>query len=121
MEPHMSHDLSLAQYHALDLARTLMVPVTLFEVDGEIGVMPSADYDGDETPSFTNTTLSHTDRLIEPVSPVRDGMPLAPIRAQGRPRRELHSHFCQLRTAPLRAWVFAMAGRLTEKRMEREE
>ncbi|SFB60390.1 hypothetical protein SAMN03159496_05685 [Rhizobium sp. NFR07] len=41
-------DLSLAQNHALDLARTLMVPVTLFEIDGEIGVMPSAEYDGDE-------------------------------------------------------------------------
>ncbi|SCX32006.1 hypothetical protein [Agrobacterium rosae] len=41
-------DLSLAQNHALDLARTLMVPVTLFELDGEIGIMPSADYDGDE-------------------------------------------------------------------------
>jgi hypothetical protein len=34
----MSHDLSLAQNHALDLARTLMVPVTLFEINGEIGV-----------------------------------------------------------------------------------
>ena len=41
-------DLSLAQNHALDLARTLMVPVTLFEIDGEIGVMASAEYDGDE-------------------------------------------------------------------------
>jgi hypothetical protein len=41
-------DLSLAQNHALDLARTLMVPVTLFEIDGKIGVMPSAEYDGDE-------------------------------------------------------------------------
>jgi hypothetical protein len=41
-------DLSLAQNHALDLARTLMVPVTLFEIDGEIGVMLSAEYDGDE-------------------------------------------------------------------------
>ena len=41
-------DLSLAQNHALDLARTLMVPVTLFEIDGEIGVMPSAECDGDE-------------------------------------------------------------------------
>ncbi|WP_421423249.1 hypothetical protein [Agrobacterium rosae] len=41
-------DLSLAQNHALDLARTLMVPVTLFEIDGEIGFMPSAEYDGDE-------------------------------------------------------------------------
>ncbi|MDV4159430.1 hypothetical protein ACU8NH_30620 (plasmid) [Rhizobium leguminosarum] len=45
MEPHIS-DLSLAQNHAFDLARTLMV--TLFEIDGEIGVMPSAEYDGDE-------------------------------------------------------------------------
>jgi hypothetical protein len=44
----MSHDLSLAQNHALDLARTLMVPVILFKVEGEIGVMPSAEYDGDE-------------------------------------------------------------------------
>lgn len=34
----MSHDLSLAQSHAFQLARTLMVPVTLFEVDGEFGV-----------------------------------------------------------------------------------
>ncbi len=41
-------DLSLAQNQAFDLARTLMVPVTLFEIDGEIGVMPSAEYDGDE-------------------------------------------------------------------------
>ncbi|MDX8499139.1 hypothetical protein RFM99_12015 [Mesorhizobium sp. VK4C] len=37
----MSHDLALAQHHALDLARTLMAPVTLFEVDGLIGVLPS--------------------------------------------------------------------------------
>ncbi|CKY42455.1 Uncharacterised protein [Mycobacterium tuberculosis] len=37
----MSHDLSLAQSNAFELARTLMVPVTLFEVDGEYGVMPS--------------------------------------------------------------------------------
>ena len=41
-------DLNLAQNHALDLARTLMVPVILFEIDGEIGVMPSVEYDGDE-------------------------------------------------------------------------
>ncbi len=31
MEPHMS-DLSLGQNHALDVARILMVPITLFEV-----------------------------------------------------------------------------------------
>ena len=34
----MSHDLSLAQNHALSLARTLMVPVTLFQSGGEYGV-----------------------------------------------------------------------------------
>ena len=34
----MAHDLSLAQNHAFDLARTLMVPVTLFQVAGEYGV-----------------------------------------------------------------------------------
>ena len=34
----MSHDLSLAQSHAFHLSRTLMVPVTLFQVDGEFGV-----------------------------------------------------------------------------------
>ncbi|WP_064713505.1 hypothetical protein [Rhizobium bangladeshense] len=41
-------DLNLAQNHALDLARTLLVPVILFEIDGEIGVIPSGEYDGDE-------------------------------------------------------------------------
>lgn len=44
----MSHDLSLAQSQAFQLARTLMVPVTLFEVDGEFGVMPSDELDGDD-------------------------------------------------------------------------
>jgi hypothetical protein len=37
-------DLSLAQTHALNLARTLVVPVTLFEINRELGVMPSAEY-----------------------------------------------------------------------------
>ena len=41
----MSHDLSLAQNHAFQLARTLMVPVTLFQVDGEFGVLPSDELD----------------------------------------------------------------------------
>lgn len=41
----MSHDLALAQSNAFELARTLMVPVTLFEVDGEYGVMPSDELD----------------------------------------------------------------------------
>ncbi|MEC5382367.1 hypothetical protein VSX64_15985 [Aurantimonas sp. C2-6-R+9] len=41
----MSHDLSLAQSHAFQLARILMVPVTLFQVDGEFGVLPSDELD----------------------------------------------------------------------------
>lgn len=44
----MSHNLTLAQDHAFNLARILMVPVTLFQVDGEFGVMVSSEYDGDE-------------------------------------------------------------------------
>lgn len=44
----MSHDLSLAQSHAFQLAQTLMVPVTLFQVDGAFGVMLSSEYDGEE-------------------------------------------------------------------------
>jgi len=44
----MSHNLSLAQNHAYDLARTLMIPVTLFRVDGEYGVMPSEDLEDGE-------------------------------------------------------------------------
>ena len=61
------------------------------------------------------------DRLIEPITPSGEGVPLALMRAQGRLRRELHSHFCQLSTAPLRASVFAPVEGPTEKRMEREE
>jgi hypothetical protein len=37
----MSQDLSLAQSHAFQLCRDLMVPVTVFEIDGEYGVLPS--------------------------------------------------------------------------------
>lgn len=44
----MSHDLSLAQSHAFDLARTLMVPVVLFRSGDELGVMPADEIDGDE-------------------------------------------------------------------------
>jgi len=44
----MSHDISLAQAHAYHLARTLMVPVTLFRSGGEFGVMPSAELDDAE-------------------------------------------------------------------------
>ncbi|WP_404924662.1 hypothetical protein [Mesorhizobium sp. ORM16] len=44
----MSQDLSLAQSHAFQLARTLMVPVTLFRSGDEFGVLPSAELDNDE-------------------------------------------------------------------------
>ncbi|KAA3448234.1 hypothetical protein C7I87_22965 [Mesorhizobium sp. SARCC-RB16n] len=41
-------DLATAQNHAFQLSRTLMVPVTLFEVDGQYGVMVSHELDGGE-------------------------------------------------------------------------
>lgn len=44
----MSHNLTLAQNHAFDLARTLMVPVILFQTDSEFGVMVSSEYEGDQ-------------------------------------------------------------------------
>ena len=44
----MSYDLSLARSHALDLARTLMVPVVLFLSDGEYGVLPANELDDDD-------------------------------------------------------------------------
>ena len=44
----MSHDLSLAQSHAFQLCRDLMVPVTLFSVDGEYSVLPSDEIDADD-------------------------------------------------------------------------
>ena len=43
----MSHDLDLARRHALDLARTLMVCVILFEGELGYGVVPSDEFDGD--------------------------------------------------------------------------
>lgn len=45
----MSQELSLAQNHAWNLARTLMTPVILFKVDDhEYGVLPADDLDDDE-------------------------------------------------------------------------
>jgi hypothetical protein len=45
----MSHDLALARSHALDLARTLMVPVVLFRSGTEFGVLPADELDeGDD-------------------------------------------------------------------------
>ena len=44
----MAHDLSLAQSHAFQLSRDLMVPVTLFTVDGEYGVLPSDEIDDED-------------------------------------------------------------------------
>ena len=49
----MSNDLDLAQKHAWNLARTLMVPVILFKVNDEYGVMPADDLDeGEVEPLF---------------------------------------------------------------------
>lgn len=41
----MSHDLILAQKAAWSLARTLMAPVILFQVDDEFGVIPADELD----------------------------------------------------------------------------
>ncbi|TIQ41830.1 MAG: hypothetical protein E5X49_16915 [Mesorhizobium sp.] len=41
-------DLALAQNHAFQLARTLMVPVTLFRSGGELGVLPSSELEDGE-------------------------------------------------------------------------
>ena len=41
----MSHNLSLAQNHAFQLARTLMVPVVLFRSGAEFGVLPADELD----------------------------------------------------------------------------
>jgi hypothetical protein len=46
MEPQMSHDLTLAQNAAWNLARTLMAPVILFQVDDEFGILPADELDG---------------------------------------------------------------------------
>ena len=37
----MQHDLSLAQKHAWNLARTLMTPIVLFKSGGEYGILPA--------------------------------------------------------------------------------
>ncbi len=44
----MNTDLSLAQNHAFQLARTLMVPVTLFRSGDEFGVLPSDELDDED-------------------------------------------------------------------------
>ena len=44
----MSHDLAVAQQHAFQLARILMVPVTLFKSGSEYGVLPSNELDADD-------------------------------------------------------------------------
>ena len=43
----MSHNLNLARRYALDLAKTLMVCVTLFKGDLGYGVVPSDEFEGD--------------------------------------------------------------------------
>ncbi|AOF92241.1 hypothetical protein BSY16_6216 (plasmid) [Sinorhizobium sp. RAC02] len=60
-----------------------------------------------KTPSSTNMTPLLTDRLIEPITPLGEGVPLALMRAKGRLRRDLSRQIYTLRTAPLRASIFA--------------
>ncbi|KRE11822.1 helicase [Bosea sp. Root483D1] len=55
----MSHDLSLAQNHAFQLARTPMVAVTLFQVDRKYGVPPSDELDDGEV-TIIHEFDSHT-------------------------------------------------------------
>jgi hypothetical protein len=67
----MSHDLSLAQNHAFQLALTLMAPVTLFAVDGQFGVCQATS---STTPTWMSSTSSipmKSGRLIEPACPFR--------------------------------------------------
>jgi len=44
----MSHDLSLAQTHAFQLCRDLMVPITLFKSGSEFGVLRSDEIDDED-------------------------------------------------------------------------
>lgn len=44
----MSYDLSLAEHHAFQLARTLMVPVTLFKSGDAYGALPSNELDDND-------------------------------------------------------------------------
>ncbi|ACM39581.1 hypothetical protein Avi_8076 (plasmid) [Allorhizobium ampelinum S4] len=46
--PQMNTNLSLAQNHAFQLSRTLMVPVTLFRTGDEFGVLPSDELDDED-------------------------------------------------------------------------
>lgn len=49
----MSTDLSLARTHAFHLARTLMVPVTLFRSGDHFGVLPSDEIKDGEVETIT--------------------------------------------------------------------
>ena len=44
----MSHDIDLARKAAWNLAKTLMVCVVLFEVEGQFGIVEASEYDGEE-------------------------------------------------------------------------
>lgn len=58
----MSNDLSLAQSHAFALARTLMIPVTVFQIDGTYGVLPSAEIDDADELHFIHEFDPHDRR-----------------------------------------------------------
>lgn len=45
----MSYDMALARKAAFYLSRAMTVPVILFCIDGQFGVMEAREYDGDES------------------------------------------------------------------------
>ncbi|UXN59199.1 hypothetical protein N8E88_08980 (plasmid) [Phyllobacterium zundukense] len=47
-DPRRNNDLWLAQHHAFQLARTLIVPVTLFRPGEEFGILPSQKRDHED-------------------------------------------------------------------------
>ncbi|MBP1861683.1 hypothetical protein [Rhizobium herbae] len=68
------------------------------------------------------------DRLIEPITPSGERVPLALMRTQGRLRRELVPQICRLRTAPLHASIFAawalmalIVRKIKEENMEKND
>lgn len=86
----MSRDLTLAQSHAFQLSRDLMVPVTLFEVDGEYGVLPSDEIAADDDLEIVHEFFPC--RLIEPAFCLRCTACVlhAAREASPRPARSLH-------------------------------
>lgn len=120
----MSHDLSLAQSNAFELARSLMVPVTLFQVDGAYGVMPSDELDD------ADVILVHEYDPHEFVSAIEPAFPLVcRLRAGGRKggsaaagRREAPNapHNSSIASRALAPFALRGGGRRSRKLREKE-